>query len=131
MMDEKVYLKFTDGREAFIYKTEKIDVGKELKKLQHENLLLKEKFKATNKGLIKVLEKRKKWKTKSEKQRKVLKNLEKWLDEKSFEICRDMGNTQAVYQSVYDKLQELKEDHQGPIAIYNSKARALAVLDEI
>lgn len=33
MMDEKVYLKFTDGREAFIYKTEKIDVGKELKKL--------------------------------------------------------------------------------------------------
>lgn len=107
-MNEKVYLKFTDGREAFIYKTEKVDMEKELNKLLHENLLLKEKFKATNKGLIKAVEKRKKWKTKSEKQRKILKNFEKWLNQKRLEVYRDMGYTQAGYQNCYEKLQELK-----------------------
>ena len=36
VMDEKVYLKFTDGRAAFIYKTEKLDIEKELNKLQRK-----------------------------------------------------------------------------------------------
>ena len=61
---------------------------------------LQEKFKATNKGLIKVLSKRLKWKRRYYKEKYIRKELKKWLEKQRYDIDK---------QDVLDKIKELEE----------------------
>lgn len=86
----------------------------EIEKLQQENKKLREKYKATNKGLIKVLSKRLKWKRRYYKEKYIRKELKKWLEEiqqEEFDINGFTGVcTEIRIQCVLDKIKELEGD---------------------
>lgn len=76
--------------------------------LEQENKLLREKLKATNKGLRKVLSKRLKWKRRYYKEKYIRKTLKKWLEEESDKTHISMYNIVA-YSQTLDKIKELEE----------------------
>ena len=85
----------------------------ELNYLQEENKKLREKYKATNKGLIKVLSKRLKWKRRYYKEKYIRKELKKWLAEwiENEEYCYLAINDKdkcrkEVYKEVETKLSD-------------------------
>lgn len=80
--------------------------GDDYIRLQQENKQIREKFKATNKGLIKVLSKRLKWKKRYYKEKYIRKELKKWLEE----YRKDTENIQLkIYcSSVLNKIKELE-----------------------
>lgn len=92
--------------------------------LLEENKHLKQKFKATNKGLRKVLSKRLKWKRRYYKEKYIRKELKKWLEEEQNRLAREcsqiyedsLGKTRLVSEDIFneltkvlDKIKELEE----------------------
>lgn len=91
--------------------------GDDYIRLQQENKKLREKYKATNKGLIKVLSKRLKWKRRYYKEKYIRKELKKWLEEvlnglKENDIYDrtpyEIGQI-VVIESIIAKIEELEE----------------------
>lgn len=82
----------------------------EIERLQQENKKLREKYKATNKGLIKVLSKRLKWKRRYYKEKYIRKELKKWLEEG--ELDQSSGEINPIIwnaNEILDKIKELEE----------------------
>lgn len=88
-----------------------------IRELREENYKLKEEFQATSKGLTKAVLKRKKWRTKYDKERKknrILRkekiNLIKWLEEKknlnNFALENRTENT--YYKLIREVLDKVK-----------------------
>lgn len=76
--------------------------------LQIENAELKEKLKSTNKGLIKVLSKRLKWKRRYYKEKYIRKELKKWLEEAKT-VPMAGSPIKYYYGQVLLKIKELEE----------------------
>lgn len=106
------------------YKNRYASYELQIMELQEENKQLREKYKATNKGLIKVLSKRLKWKRRYYKEKYIRKELKKWLEEEHKRNISWYGSlthhdkqyylykfrtTKDVLDNVQDKIKELEE----------------------
>lgn len=112
------------------YRNRYISYELQIMELQQENKKLREKYKATNKGLKKVLSKRLKWKRRYYKEKYIRKELKKWLEEQTdylteidgqsiplkdnFEFCsmNELYQT-GKYSGFKDALDKIKELEEG------------------
>ncbi len=80
-----------------------------MQSLLKENQMLKEKFKATNKGLQKVVLKRKKWKLRYQLARCEIKELKKQLEESDRKLFFTKNELDMREKSIDDKLTQQQE----------------------
>lgn len=100
----KEKIKFVSKEAEIIY-----DLSLENDYLTQENQCLKEKLKATNKGLRKVLTKRLKLKRRYYKEKYIIKELKKWLEEdKEKAMCTFGTGRRFNYYDILDKIKELE-----------------------
>lgn len=86
------------------YRNRYISYELQIMELQQENKKLREKYKATNKGLIKVLSKRLKWKRRYYKEKYIRKELKKYIEDRR--ICTIYDD---FCRQILDKIKELEE----------------------
>lgn len=89
----KEKIKFVSKEAEIIY-----DLSLENDYLTQENRCLKEKLKATNKGLRKVLSKRLKWKRRYYKEKYIRKELKNWLEETLNELKKNYISNRTSYE---------------------------------
>ena len=90
----------------------------DIEEMLEKNQQLKEKFKATNKGLQKVVLKRKKWKHRYQLARCEIKELKKQLEEYKEQVNKGLYNTCLPYTTGYNKAIKDKETQQKELYNY-------------
>ena len=90
----------------------------DIEEMLEKNQQLKEKFKATNKGLQKVVLKRKKWKHRYQLARCEIKELKKQLEEYKEQLKKGLYNTYLPYTTGYNKAIKDKETQQKELYNY-------------
>lgn len=104
---------------------------KENYKLKKENQELKEKFKATNKGLQKVVLKRKKWKHRYQLARCEIKELKEKLYLCTPEIPQNSHNNYISYADLINKLYSIEKENDILLNVQEDAEKSLHKIREL